>query len=233
MSTLSSRRTDSGLRVWANQAANILTATPVVYGLTLEQAVSFSTKAQNFDTAMVAATNPVLRTVVTIAEKDEARSQLELAARNTIAIIMSDTTVTTAQKAAIGISDRKPPSPRPIPTSSPNIDILSVVGRTVKIRLHGDDTARRGKPTDVMAANIFTYTGGPTPPSIGSEWKFQGTTTRPIVDIDFDPSSQAGTAFITACWFNARGGGPATSPVSVNLPAGNVLPQPMRMSIAA
>ena len=55
---------------------------------------------------------------------------------------------------------------------------------------------------------------------------FVATTTDTTVQIAFPPSDNGDTVWITAMWVNAKSQtGPAATPVSVNLPAGGVLPQ--------
>ena len=84
---------------------------------------------------------------------------------------------------------------------------------------------KRGKPAKVAGAMIFTHTGATAPQSIDT-WRFATATTRTTIEIPFGPSATGDTVWVTAFWNNSRDeSGPAGTPVSINLPAGGVLPK--------
>jgi hypothetical protein len=123
-----------------------------------------------------------------------------------------------------GITVRKThPSSTPAPSQKPFIKVVKTDGRTVTIELR-QNASKRGKPVDVAGATIFTATGAAAPVS-GEDWKFLANTGKTVVEIPFAPSATGDTVHVTAFWNNAKDeSGPAANVVSINLPAGGVLP---------
>ena len=117
-----------------------------------------------------------------------------------------------------------------VPEHAPDVDFVSVIGRTVKIRLHDSQSpSRRGKPPHIDGASVFSHVGDAPPASI-SDWKFEGSTTRTVAEINFDSSTPPGAkVWVTAFWFNPRSqSGPACDPVSTHLQGGGVtIPPPV------
>ena len=102
------------------------------------------------------------------------------------------------------------------------IDILSVRGNTVSLRLHeGGDSTRRGKPVGVNGAALYSFVGA-VPPTDERDWTFEGLTSRVKADITFPGGVPPGSqVWFTAFWFNQRKqNGPAATPVTTNLQGG-------------
>ena len=113
-------------------------------------------------------------------------------------------------------------TPIPVPSSAPDIDIVSVSGRSVKIRLHdAASPTRRGKPPLVSGAAVFSFVGA-TAPTDPAQWKFEGNMTRTVVNVVFPGTVAAGAqVWITAFWYNPRAQqGPGTPAVGTNLAGG-------------
>jgi len=109
-------------------------------------------------------------------------------------------------------------TPVPPPTQAPQLDIVSVVGRTLKLRLRDSVTGERKKPAGVQGATLVSYVGETIPSSI-RDWSFEANTTRTDAELVFDDSIPMGTKVWVACfWYNRKGeSGPACSPVSTHL----------------
>jgi hypothetical protein len=132
--------------------------------------------------------------------------------------------VTDAQKLALGLSVRNAPSPIPPPAVAPGLDVLSVSGFTVDIKLHDASVSgKRGKPPGVSGASVFTHVGETAPADLGA-WQFEGNTGQTKLSVPFPNTLAAGAkVWITAFWFNPRKqSGPMCAPVSTNLPGGSV-----------
>lgn len=130
-----------------------------------------------------------------------------------------------ANKEDIGVNPRnRLPSPIPPPATAPDIDVVSVAGNTVKLRLHQAGSTRRARPAGAIGANVFSFVGE-APPSEESEWNFQGATGKPILDVTFPPGTAPGArVWFTARWFNQRKEqGPATAPIGTNIPGGGAM----------
>ena len=132
-------------------------------------------------------------------------------------VIQAMPTVTNEQRAELGLRIRDvEPSPVPVPDTAPVVEIASMNGWLARLRLREAGSERRGKPTGVIGANIYTFTGA-EPPTELTDWVFEGETTRTIFDVQFPGTLAAGTkVWVTACWKNPRFQvGPASTPISM------------------
>jgi hypothetical protein len=201
-----------------------ITASPVTYGLVAGQATVYAALHAAYSAAYTAAVDPSTRTRSAIATKNNARSALKTNARLLAKVVEATATVTDAEKIDLGLNVRAQPSPIPAPSTAPALEIVSVIGLTVKIKLHDTSSdVRRGRPPGVQGASVFSFVGAASPADIAA-WKFEGSTGRTTIDIAFDSSVAAGTkVWLTAFWCNAKlQSGPACAPVSANLPGGSV-----------
>jgi hypothetical protein len=217
---------ESDFVTWsANFAAKIIVA-PSTLGLVPAQAVGYGALNTAFAAAYATANDPATRSPSNIVAKNMAMEALKENARELARIIQAYPAITPEQISELGLTVRDSGgSPINPPADAPKMDIVSAVVRTVKIRLHdAANPTRRGKPEGVSGASIFSYVGA-TPPAEIAAWKFEGSTTRTVVDVEFDPSVASGaTVWLTAFWFNPRSqSGPACAPVSTNLPGGAVM----------
>ena len=201
-----------------------ITATPSAFGLLPADASSYAALDALYQTAYSVAADPETRNKGKIAAKALARRNLKLAAADLAKKIEGTATVTDEQKIDLGLSVRSMPSPIPIPSTSPVIEVISVNAWTVKIRLRDSAGTHRGRAPGTIGASVFSYVGATAPTDIAS-WKFEGSIGRVTkVNVTFDNSLPAGTkVFLTSFWFNGRKqSGPPTPPVSANLPGGSV-----------
>jgi hypothetical protein len=215
---------DSLLLAWSSNFDGLVAVNFADYGLSSAQATAYTAAHTAFASSLGTATEPSTRTKVSIAQKDAMRAALKFLARDYSRIIQGIATVTDAQKYALGLNVRATPTPVPPPVTSPTIDLKSVFGRTVTIRLHGEDSLRRARPAGVKGATVMSWVGE-TPPESPSAWTFQGSTTKIdeiIVEFPLTVSTEA-KVWITAFWFNAKSqSGPAATPVSTYLNRGGM-----------
>ena len=205
---------DAALLAWGANLYAVANLAPTTYGLTTGQCTAFNTLLTAYQTAL-AACDPGVRSKAAVLAKNNAKAALKTNARFLAKLVEGTSTVTNAQKATLGLNVRAMPSPIPAPAFAPQVDIVSVIGRTVKVRLHNSETAgKRGKPAGVKGAAVFSYVGAtaPTDPTL---YQFEGNTTLTVVDVAFPGTVAAGaTVWITAMWFNERTqSGPAAAPV--------------------
>lgn len=220
---LSFPKTDTGLLQWSQNFLNLITATPTAFGLTAADATAYGTVHTAYSTALTACDKAV-RNRPAVVTKNAARTSLKNSATLLANKVYSTATVTDAQKTQLGIPPRATPSPIPAPTTSPVIEIVSLSAWTVRIRLRDGQGSRRGKPAGTQGASVFSFVG-PTASGDITAWTFQGSTGRVnAIDVTFPTSLAAGTkVWLTAFWFNGRKqSGPASVPISVNLPGGSV-----------
>jgi hypothetical protein len=214
--------TDAELFNGSNSFSTKITATPTAFGLVAAQATAYAALNTAYSTAYLAAIDPATRTKAKVSAKNQAKANLKASASNLAKIIDGTPTVTNEQKLDLGLNVRAMPQPIPPPSVSPGVDIVSVVGRTVKVHIHDSaSSTKRGKPPGVLGANVYSFVGA-TYPTAPTEWKFEGSTTKNTFDILF-PSTVANGAqvWICAMWFNkTTQPGPVSAPITTNVQGG-------------
>jgi hypothetical protein len=97
----------------------------------------------------------------------------------------------------------------------PALTILKIQGHNITIRVRDSSGLRRGKPSNARGCMIYSFIGT-TPPDDYRQWTSEGTITKDSVVVAMPTTLAAGTKiFLTACWYNTRGAGPACTPVAV------------------
>ena len=221
--------TNSGMLSWATVFRNGITPTPTLFGLTAAQAAAFGSLTDVYSAALLVCQSPATKTKTAVAAKAQALVNLKANAKLLISIIEGQAAVTNSQKIALGLKIRSASTPIPAPADAPALDVVSVSGWTVKIKLHDTNPAsKRGRPAGVAGASVFSFvptTPGQTPPADVSAWTFEGSTSKTSMEIAFSPSVAPGTqVYLCARWFNPRSAaGPLCSPVSTNVQGGGVM----------
>jgi hypothetical protein len=114
------------------------------------------------------------------------------------------------------------PTPIPAPAVAPDLSILSVMGRTVKMRLRDQENPdRRGKPDGVEGSTVL-YFVGETAPADPSSWLFAMNSSKTLFDFEIPATVAAGAkVWLTAFWFNNRKQpSPAATPESMRVSEG-------------
>lgn len=209
------RKKDALLLTESNTFSSLINGSASTYGLTTAQASDYADLNNLYATAYNTALTPATRTRVTVLAKNEARKNMVELARQLADYIIGNMDVTNAQLAELGLDPRTSRTPAPVPETAPDIDILSVVGRVIKIRIHDASVGKRGKPKYVKGATVFVHYG-PTPPEDVSSWTFAGSITRNVFEWTVPGTVAPGSqVWITAFWFNNKSqAGPAALPVS-------------------
>lgn len=215
---------EAELVTWTSNFSQKINATATAFGLTAAQATSYGTLNTAFISAYQTANDPSTRSPSNIVAKNTAMTALKANARELARIVQATPSVTPEQKSELGLTVRDGEgSPIPAPATAPQIDLVSMVGRTLSIRLHDGDSTRRGKPAGVQGASVFSFVGA-TPPADPSDWKFEGSTTRTTVDLRVDAALVPGpVVWLTAFWYDPRGqSGPGCTPGSAILAGGGM-----------
>lgn len=213
---------DAELLAWSANFSELISGDPTLYGLTAGQATEYATLHAAFAAALETATEPSTRTRGAVAAKNDARTPLKAMARELARITNAVPTITNQQRIDLGLNPRdNEPSPINPPTESPVLEVVSAVGRMMKVKLRGVNSERRGKPDGVDGATVFSFVGD-APPTDIAQWKFEGSTTRTIFTLEFPATVAAGAqVWLTAFWFNPRSqSGPACQPVSAFVAGG-------------
>jgi hypothetical protein len=217
--------TDAELYTGSESFSTKITATPLVFGLVAAQATAYAAKNSAYAASYLLAVDPETRTKGKVEAKNEAKRQLRLMAADLAKIIDGTATVTNEQKIDLGLNVRTTPTPIPAPAFAPDIDIVSVSGNTVSLKLHDSTSStRRGRPPGVDGAAVFSFVGAaaPTDPA---DWKFEGNTTRTTTNVTFPGTVAPGAkVWFTAFWFNPRAqSGPSATPVTTNIAGGSAM----------
>jgi hypothetical protein len=173
--------------------------------------------------SLTASTDPSTRGPAAVFLKDTKKRTLTANLRLLARIIQANPSVTNAQRFDLGLPIRDTiPSSIPAPGEAPDVDVKSVSGRTILIRVHRSTGSRRGKPAGVAGVNVYSHVG-PTPPASLVDWTYVGHVSRPNnVEVVLPAGVPGGsTVWLCASWFNPRGqAGPTSAPVSTNIPGG-------------
>jgi hypothetical protein len=214
--------TDHQLYTGSQAFSTKISATPTAYGLVAAQATAYAALNTAYSTAYLAAIDPLTRTRAAVATKKQAKVNLKAMASDLAKIINGTPTVTDAQKIDLGLNVRATPAPIPPPTVRPGMDLISVVGRIVKVHIHDSaSSTKRGKPAGVLGANVYSFVGT-TYPTDPAAWLFEGSTTKNTFDVLF-PNTVANGAqvWICATWFNkTTQTGPVSVPITTNVQGG-------------
>jgi hypothetical protein len=215
---------EADLVIWSNNFSAKINATPTAYGLTAAQASTYRGLHNTFVAASQTANNPATRSPSNIMAKDTAKAALIANARLLARIIQTCPTVTDTQRTDLGLTVRSGPTPVPAPSIAPGLEIVSTTGNTVRIRLHDSPSTRRGKPAGVTGAAVFSFVGA-VAPTDSAAWKFEGNTSRTVLDVTFPGTTAPGArVWFTAFWFNQKKqSSPACAPTGTNIPGGSAM----------
>ena len=225
---------ESELVTWTGEFLANIQAAPADYGLTAQDATNYATTRTNFVTAYNATQNPLTRTPPNFAAKSAAKKTLVNATRMLVDQAQAWPQMTNEKRRALKITERgKKPTPSPVPGTSPFVIVEKVDGRVVSLRFQGSKS-NRARPKGVAGVSVFSFYGE-QPPTEASGWTYENMTGRTTMDLALDRTTDAGTVWLCAFWFNSRKeSGLASAAVSVNLAAATVTPQvAKKLKIAA
>jgi hypothetical protein len=214
---------EAELVTWVNTFKALIVASPTTYGLVAAQATAYDTLATNFINAYNLANADATRSPSNIIAKNAAKDLLIASTRQLAGIIQKFPGTTDEMRSDLGLTVKTVPTPIPVPTQPPVLEIHNRIGTQITIRLH-DGSGNRAKPRGVQGARLYSFVGA-TPPAEIEDWKFEGQVTRTDVPVDFGPDIAPGTlVWFTAGWYNPRGEmGPGCTPVSAFI-AGGTMP---------
>jgi hypothetical protein len=215
---------EADLLNWSTNFDAAIAATPTAYGLTAEQATDYTTAQAAFAQAYQLSNNPATRTPSAIETKDDAKAALIAETRKLVNIVQAYPGTTDTMRVSLGITVRDyDPTPVPVPETAPLIEVKSVTGYTIALRLQNTESTKRAKPAGVIGAAVFSYVGDAAPTDLG-DWKFEGNTSQTATTVTVPGTVAAGSkVWLTSFWFNRRSeSGPATQPISTNIQGGGL-----------
>lgn len=203
-----------------------ITASPLVYGQTVQSAATFAAAVTALVNAHALCSDPATRTEAAVANKDTCKAFAVSLLRQLNRQVQANPAVTAEQKAEIGFPIYKATrSPRPAPATRP---VLSLIGPpsnlAIPVQIVDELTpTKRARPADVTAAEVYSYvldTPGQQPPEDLELWRFEGLATRSLYKVDYNQPDEGKTTVIRAAWINPRGErGPASAPITAKVAA--------------
>jgi hypothetical protein len=215
-------RKDAELLAWSVDFSAGITAMGAAVGLLPAQCTAFAALQASFASSLATATNPATRTRGAISLKNDKRGEMKFMARELARIVNAFPGTTNQMRIDLGLNPRTgEASPINPPTEPPVMEVVHAIGRTLKVKVHGTDTTRRGKPEGVSGCTVFYFVGS-TPPADITQWVFAGSSTRTVFDVEFPATVPAGAqVFLCSFWKNYRDqSGPACQPITAYLAGG-------------
>jgi hypothetical protein len=217
----------SDARVVAGSAnfAALVGASPESFGIPVALAAEYQALDAELQQKYRLAVTPETRTSVVIHAKDDLMRTVQRRASTMAAIATRTLAVTDAQLVSLGLQPRKNRTRRPRPSTIPTLEVLRVIGRRVKIRIHARTAEGTRLAWGAFAAEVYSYVGS-EPPTEPGQYTFEALAPRETLEIVFPDDAPSGaTAWISAAWISRRGErGRACQPVRVTIIGGAVLP---------
>ena len=207
---------DSLLAGWSSNADEKLTASAVTYGCTPAQATQYNTLhvawMAAYDAVVAAKANGSQTKQLTQA-KDTAKANLLQFAREIYAFVQASLTVTDENKTALGVLVRdKVPSPKPMLTYAPTMEVVSVFGRQVRLSITDGSDTRRQRPFNANGVTLYSFVGE-NAPSGADGWVPEGVVSKNQVIVEVPNVAPGTKVWFTCAYYNARGAGPACTPI--------------------
>lgn len=208
---------------WLDNLATTVASDPAAWGATQAQSDLMSSVNASFQAAYTLAITPETRTKPSVAGKKTALKFAKREAKNFADIIRASPTISDPQLADLGIARRANRSPTPPPTAMAKLAVLSTGPNSVRVRVYGDGSLRRGKPESAIGCVAMSYIGeeAPTDPR---QWTLEGTTSKSTFDVVLPADIAPGSLVWIAAYFVNRKleKGPTTYPPTQIRVAGRV-----------
>lgn len=212
----------AGILDWTAQFLAQITAETGTLGLSPTQVADYTALQEDYATKYAAATNHLTRGTATILAKNEAKTALVAESRKLAMQITNYPGVTNTMRQALGLTLRDDePTPVPVPEESPRLEVLAVMGRTIKVRLSPAKGESRARPEGVKGATLY-YAVGETYSEEIAAWTFKGNTSLTTFDVTIPTDVPGGSkVWLVAAWFNTKSqAGPVCSPVETRIAGG-------------
>ena len=213
---------DSVLVAYSTNFNDRIVASPATFSLSAPQAAAYTPLHAAFVSAyeaVVEAREAGTRSRSLVQTKDQAKRDLLTYGRELYKLVQASLTVTDANKTLLGVKviDNQP-TPIPAPNAAPEIRVLSVYGRDVRLGIRDASGARKGRPVGVAGCSLYSFVG-PSAPTTNDGWKSEGNITRNDIIVQFPETVTPGTkVWFTGFWYSLRGlSGPAATPISTHI----------------
>jgi hypothetical protein len=197
---------DAEFDAWQTNFVDYATANMAELGLDAADLTPIDTAQTEWATDYPAHVTAVANAESARAAKDGARAGYVTLVRALVRRLQASSTITDAQRAALGITV---PGMNPTPSGPPESRPLVTIDCSQRLRhLIGftDETTptRRAKPAGVLGAEIWVKVGG-TAPTDPSELRFMGLSTRAPFTAEFAGTDGGQIAYYWVRWVNNTG----------------------------
>jgi hypothetical protein len=185
------------------------------YGVSEGLAAQLQVDADSYIQALAVADNPATRTRMAISEKNLSKKNLIFTCREVARVIQANPDVTNVIRLDLGLPVHKTPAPIPAPAEAPVLDVLSVNGWTIRLRLHSE--SERAKPVGAAGAHLYCFVGDTAPAEL-SAWRPLADVTHSLTDVTVADAEPGARVWLLGRWFNAKlQNGPLSQAVSTRV----------------
>lgn len=205
--------TDVEFEAWQVNFNARVAANPTRYGLDAAYAASLLTLSQAFSAALVAATDPITKTLVTIATKNADKASLKSFIRAGVAIVQGTLAVGNTEKAELGVTIRNTtPTPIPDPTTKPVLALAPSGTRRVSMT-YSDELTPLSKAKPFGALGLLVHVKVSATPVADPEADGQCFwVTKSPHDFEFNVGDAGKVAYMVGRWQTRTGKiGPVSS----------------------
>jgi hypothetical protein len=197
---------DSDFDLWQDNFTTKVVAAPATYGLTTAYANSLQTYSTSWGTAYTAAVTPSTRTSVTIATKDSTKATLKAFIRVGARIVQATPSVSNADKTALGLPIQSiTPSPVPVPSTNPTLELSNVGPHRHRIRYADQSTPLSSRKPNGVSQMILHYKVSATPITAVADLTHCLPVTRTPMEIEFDSADVGKQVYYAGNWTNRKG----------------------------
>lgn len=178
---------DADLVSWAQNFADLISATPATYGLTSANALTISAANDAWQLAYATAINPPTRTKPSVADKDAAKAAFLGIARPFAILVRNNQGVSNMDKLDLGLNvPDQTPTPIPVPTSSPGMVFVAAtpLQHTLRFNDSNNPTLRGKKPDGAIGIEIYR-TVGLAPTTDPDDAVYVGSYTQNPIAVDY------------------------------------------------
>lgn len=208
--------------------SEMITATPLVFGLTAPLAAEYAALHSSFADLYLQALAPDTRTKPVIIGRNNAAAVLRARAAELAKLIEGTATVTDQQRASLGLSVRKVPAPRPAPGQPGNFGVrLAGDGSlevTWKCKSHGGGTMYQCFRRDTPDGD-FVFVA-----ATGQKRLIDATIPTGTTSVTYQIQAVRSTAGGPWAQFNVTFGSPAAGPIATVLSAGKAKPASAKLA---
>jgi hypothetical protein len=195
---------DADFNSFVVNASTKISLAPTTYGLDTTRATALASAVSAWSAAYAVTLDPTTRTKSSISIKNDKRVALTDLIRTCNRFVQA-ANISDALKINIGFPVYAFPAPIPVPADAPVVTAEPSGPWQLSVKLRQADSTRRGWPSGVKTAHVYTYNGPLPLPTDVTGWTFQGSTSVPNVKVALNPAIPAGTTiYVTACWLNPR-----------------------------